>query len=61
LRALARLLIDENAGRMPDAIETALCDLFSTIQVTNTHVKLGAPLTAKPALQTVPPAKGMRQ
>jgi hypothetical protein len=44
LRALARLLIDENAGRMPDAIETALCDLFSTIQVTNTHVKLGAPL-----------------
>jgi len=43
-RALARLLIDENAGRMPDAIETALCDLFSTIQVTNTHVKLGAPL-----------------
>ena len=29
LRALARLLIDENAGRMPDAIETALCDLFS--------------------------------
>jgi len=44
LRALARMLIDENAGRMPDAIETALCDLFSTIQVTNTHVKLGAPL-----------------
>ncbi|HEV1284522.1 MAG TPA: hypothetical protein VNU44_04400 [Bryobacteraceae bacterium] len=44
LRALARLLIDENAGRMPDAIETALCDLFSTIQVTNTHVKLGAAL-----------------
>src|SRR5271167_3690699 len=33
LRALARMLIDENAGRMPDAIETALCDLFSTIQV----------------------------
>jgi len=46
LRALARLLIDENAARMPDSIETALCDLFSTIQVTNTHVKLGAPLPA---------------
>ncbi len=44
LRALARLLIDENAGRMPDAMETALCDLFSTIQVNATHVKLGAPL-----------------
>lgn len=46
LRALARLLIDENAGRMPDAMETALCDLFSTIQVNATHVKLGAPLPA---------------
>jgi hypothetical protein len=46
LRALARMLIDENAARMPEAIETALCDLFSTIQVTNTHVKLGAPLPA---------------
>jgi hypothetical protein len=44
LRALARLLIDENAGRMPDAIETALCDLFSTIKVNNTKVSLGAPL-----------------
>jgi hypothetical protein len=44
LRALARMLIDENAARMPDDIETALCDLFSTIQVTNTHIKLGAPL-----------------
>jgi hypothetical protein len=44
LRALARLLIDENAGRMPDAIETALCDLFSTIKVNNTHVSLGTPL-----------------
>jgi hypothetical protein len=46
LRALARLLIDENSARMPDSIETALCDLFSTIQVNNTHVKLGAPLAA---------------
>jgi hypothetical protein len=44
LRALARLLIDENSGRMPDAIETALCDLFSTIKVNNTKVSLGAPL-----------------
>lgn len=44
LRALARLLIDQNAGRMPDAIETALCDLFSTIKVNNTHILLGAPL-----------------
>ncbi len=43
LGALARLLIDDNASRMPDSIETALCTLFSTIQVNNTHVKLGAP------------------
>ncbi len=43
LRSLARLLIDENSGRMPDSIETGLCDLFSTIQVKNTHVLLGAP------------------
>ena len=44
LRDLTRMLIDENAGRMPDAIETALCDLFSTIQVKATHVLIGAPL-----------------
>lgn len=46
LKALARLLIDDNASRMPESLETALCDLFSTIQVNNTHVKLGAPLSA---------------
>jgi hypothetical protein len=44
LRALARMLIDENSGRMPDALETALCDLFSTIKVNNTKILLGAPL-----------------
>ena len=44
LRALTRLLIDENSGRMPDAIETGLCDLFSTIKVNATKVSLGAPL-----------------
>jgi len=44
LRALARLLIDENAARMPDSIETALCDLFSTIKVNATKVSLGASL-----------------
>lgn len=42
-RALTRMLIDENAGRMPENIETALCDLFSTIKVNATHVLLGAP------------------
>jgi hypothetical protein len=46
LRALARLLVDDNAARMPDSIETALCDLFSTIKVNATKVSLGAPLPA---------------
>lgn len=46
LRALARLLIDENAKRMPEAIETALCDLFSTIKLNKLRVMIGAPLPA---------------
>ncbi len=46
LRAVTRLLIDDNSGRMPDAIETALCDLFSTIKVKETKISLGAPLPA---------------
>jgi hypothetical protein len=46
LRALTRMLIDQNSGRMPDAVETALCDLFSTIQTKGPKVMLGAPLGA---------------
>ncbi len=46
LRALTRALIDQNAGRMPESVETALCDLFSTIKVNGTKVMLGAPLPA---------------
>jgi hypothetical protein len=46
LRALTRMLIDENAGVMPDAIETALCDLFSTIKVSGAKVSVGSPLPA---------------
>src|SRR5436305_1142103 len=41
LRTITRMLIDQNAGRMPDAMETALCDLFSTIKVTGTKVSIG--------------------
>ncbi len=44
LRELARTLIDDNSGRLPPAVETALCDLFSTIEVKGTKVLLGAPL-----------------
>jgi hypothetical protein len=46
LRELARTLIDDNSGRMPPVVETALCDLFSTIDVKGTKVLLGAPLPA---------------
>ena len=46
LRAITRLLLDDNAGRMPDQIEDGLCDLFSTIDVNATRVKIGAPLPA---------------
>ena len=43
LRELTRRLIEDNAARMPEAIEVALADLFSTIQVNATKVSLGAP------------------
>jgi hypothetical protein len=42
-RDLTRMLIEDNAGRMTDPIETALCDLFSTLQVAGTRVTLGTP------------------
>jgi len=42
-RELTRILIEDNAGRMPPEVETALCDLFSTIQVNATRVSIGAP------------------
>ena len=43
VRALTKRLIEDNAGRMPEATETGLCDLFSTIQVNATKVSIGAP------------------
>jgi hypothetical protein len=43
LRELTKRLIEDNAGRMPEVIEVALEDLFSTIQVNATKVSLGAP------------------
>jgi hypothetical protein len=42
LRVLTRKLIEDNAGRMPETIENALGDLFSTIQVNGTKVSIGA-------------------
>jgi hypothetical protein len=47
LRALTQRLIEDNAGRMPEATENALRDLFSTIQVNATKVSIGAPPAEK--------------
>lgn len=41
---LARNLIEDNAGRMPESIEIALGDLCSTLQISGTRITLGAPL-----------------
>jgi hypothetical protein len=46
LRALTRMLIDDNAGVMPEPLEAGLADLLSTIKVNATHVAVGAPLPA---------------
>jgi len=46
LRAITLRLLEDNAGRMPDELENGICDLFSTIDVNATHVKIGAPLPA---------------
>lgn len=44
LRTITKMLIDQNAGRMPEPMITALCDLFSTIKVSGTKVLIGTPL-----------------
>jgi hypothetical protein len=41
---LARILIEGNAGRMPDGIERGLVDLFSTLDIQGTRVTLGQPV-----------------
>ncbi len=50
-REVVRRLIADNAGLLSGATVTALEDLFSTIEVNATRVKLGAPLPAG----TLPP------
>ena len=42
-RDIVRRLIADNAGPLSEVTVTALCDLFSTIEVNATRVKLGAP------------------
>jgi hypothetical protein len=46
LKSVTAILLTDNAGRMPQETEAALRDLFSTIEVHATHVKIGAPLPA---------------
>lgn len=45
---IARQLIEANAGRMPQEIETALADLLSTIEVRTSRVAVGAPVRDLP-------------
>jgi hypothetical protein len=42
-RECARLLLENNSGRMPPSIEQGIAGVLSTIQVNGTHVLLGAP------------------
>lgn len=39
---ISRILIDANAGRMPEGIERGLVSLFSTLSVAGTRVSIGA-------------------
>ena len=41
---IVRQLIEANAGRMPQEIETALADLFASVEVKTTRVVIGAPV-----------------
>ena len=43
LQELALLLIAQNTNRLPGEIERGLVDLFSTLQVSGTHLVLGTP------------------
>ena len=43
LADLTRLLIDQNTSRVPPFIEQGLIEVFSTLQVSGTHITVGAP------------------
>lgn len=50
--AIAKQLIEANAGTMPPEVETALADLFASIEVKTTRVAIGAPVVGlSPARQ----------
>jgi len=46
LRDLARLFLEAGAGPLPESIDRGLIDLFCTLEISGTHVTLGAPLPA---------------
>lgn len=48
---VARLLLEQNTNRLPESIENGLVTLFSTVDISGTHITLGAP---------VPPAERTR-
>ncbi|MCX6620870.1 MAG: hypothetical protein NTY38_07275 [Acidobacteria bacterium] len=43
MRAMATVLLQANAGRMPDMVENGLLGLISTLQATGPKITLGAP------------------
>jgi Tfp pilus assembly protein PilF len=43
LSDLTRLLIDQNTSRVPAFIERGLIEVFATLQVSGTHITIGAP------------------
>lgn len=53
LRALTRMLLEQNSARMPDDVESGLCDLLSNIKANGTRVTIGAP----PAQGELPPER----
>lgn len=44
LKELARIFLYENTTRLPPSIETGIIELVSTLQVSGTHITLGAPV-----------------
>src|SRR4051812_15239321 len=42
--AMVQQFIEANAGRMPQDVETALADLFASVEVKTTRVAIGAPV-----------------
>jgi len=45
-KQLARMLLDENTNRLPENVENGLVALFSTLQISGTHITLGDPVPA---------------